>query len=221
MSGDRVVSATTARPSRPRSQLSSAIQGSAGETVPMVVERDGEDVTLNVTPRRTETQGDRRLARRRPSRGDDRHHPPTTQFEPQSLGTAFSVTGEQPDRSPGWWPINCRSAWWGVWNAAFGSSERSASSPVGIIGVGRMAGEIADSNAYAFASKIQLVLSLLASLNLALFVFNMIPLLPLDGGHIAGAAWEWMKRGWFKLTCRGTRRRSRSTWQGSCRSRTR
>jgi membrane-associated protease RseP (regulator of RpoE activity) len=85
-----------------------------------------------------------------------------------------------------------------VWNAAFGSGERSASSPVGIIGVGRMAGEIADSSSYAFVSKIQLMLSLLASLNLALFVFNMIPLLPLDGGHIAGAIWEWLKRGWFK-----------------------
>ena len=37
-------------------------------------------------------------------------------------------------------------------------------------------------------------LSLLASLNLFLFVFNMVPLLPLDGGHIAGALWEGIKR---------------------------
>jgi membrane-associated protease RseP (regulator of RpoE activity) len=33
-------------------------------------------------------------------------------------------------------------------------------------------------------------------------VFNMIPLLPLEGGHIAGAVWEWIKRGWFKATRR-------------------
>ena len=37
-------------------------------------------------------------------------------------------------------------------------------------------------------------LGLLASLNMALFVFNMIPLLPLDGGHIAGALWEGLRR---------------------------
>jgi membrane-associated protease RseP (regulator of RpoE activity) len=39
----------------------------------------------------------------------------------------------------------------------------------------------------------------LASLNIALFVFNLIPLLPLDGGHIAGALWEGIRRGWAKL----------------------
>ena len=39
------------------------------------------------------------------------------------------------------------------------------------------------------------LLMLMASLNLALFVFNLIPLLPLDGGHVAGALWEGTKRG--------------------------
>jgi membrane-associated protease RseP (regulator of RpoE activity) len=36
-------------------------------------------------------------------------------------------------------------------------------------------------------------------LNIALFVFNMIPLLPLDGGHIAGALYESIRRGFAKL----------------------
>ena len=33
---------------------------------------------------------------------------------------------------------------------------------------------------------------------MALFVFNLIPLLPLDGGHVAGAIWEGMK-GWARM----------------------
>jgi membrane-associated protease RseP (regulator of RpoE activity) len=42
-------------------------------------------------------------------------------------------------------------------------------------------------------------LGLLMSLNVALFVFNMVPLVPLDGGHIAGAIYESIKRGVFRV----------------------
>jgi Zn-dependent protease len=41
---------------------------------------------------------------------------------------------------------------------------------------------------------------LLGSLNLALFAFNMIPLPPLDGGHVAGGVYEYLKRGFYRLT---------------------
>jgi membrane-associated protease RseP (regulator of RpoE activity) len=35
--------------------------------------------------------------------------------------------------------------------------------------------------------------------NLFIALFNFIPLLPLDGGHIAGALWEALKRGFARL----------------------
>ena len=182
-------------------QLQSKIQKSADETVPVVVERDGRQVTLHVTPQATQTQVTNSAGTTTTETVGMIGVTPTTPFQPQPIGTAFTATGENLGQVAGVF-INLPQRMVGIWNAAFGSQERAANSPVGIIGVGRMAGEIADSSGYAFASKIQLMLSLLASLNLALFVFNMVPLLPLDGGHIIGAVWEWIKRGWFKATKR-------------------
>ena len=40
---------------------------------------------------------------------------------------------------------------------------------------------------------------LLGSVNLFVALFNFIPLLPLDGGHIAGALYEALSRAWPKL----------------------
>ena len=40
---------------------------------------------------------------------------------------------------------------------------------------------------------------MIASINLFLFLFNLIPLLPLDGGHVAGALYEGARRQIAKL----------------------
>jgi membrane-associated protease RseP (regulator of RpoE activity) len=44
--------------------------------------------------------------------------------------------------------------------------------------------------------KVSFVLLLIASLNIFVGVFNMLPLLPLDGGHVAVVIWERI-RAWF------------------------
>ena len=46
--------------------------------------------------------------------------------------------------------------------------------------------------------KVAFVISLLAGVNRFRGRFNVVPLLPLDGGHIAGAIWEAVKKGWAR-----------------------
>jgi membrane-associated protease RseP (regulator of RpoE activity) len=44
--------------------------------------------------------------------------------------------------------------------------------------------------------KVSFVLLLIASLNIFVGLFNMLPLLPLDGGHVAAIVWERI-RAWY------------------------
>lgn len=76
--------------------------------------------------------------------------------------------------------------------------ERDPNGPLSVVGAGILSGEVAAADA-PILNRVAGFLGLLASLNIALFVFNLIPLLPLDGGHIAVALWEGIKRVWAKV----------------------
>ena len=71
--------------------------------------------------------------------------------------------------------------------------------PLSIVGASRAAGEVAASSAIDGTDKLVLFGSLLAAVNLFLALFNFVPLPPLDGGHIAGALWEAVRRAGAKL----------------------
>lgn len=86
----------------------------------------------------------------------------------------------------------------GVVKSIFGA-ERAADSPISVVGASMVAGEIVTHNSPTWAERTQGLLGLLGGLNLFLWIFNLLPVLPLDGGHIAGALWEAIRRGFARL----------------------
>ncbi|HET6561670.1 MAG TPA: site-2 protease family protein [Marmoricola sp.] len=88
---------------------------------------------------------------------------------------------------------------WGVAKAVVGVEERAADSPVSVVGAGRIAGEVTSDTSNPVVERVVFLVTLLAGLNLFVGMFNFIPLLPLDGGHIAGALYEGARRGVAKV----------------------
>ena len=89
-----------------------------------------------------------------------------------------------------------------VWNVGVGlatGAERDINSPISVVGASRVAGEIAVADSMPIQDRVASWLSLLGSVNLFVALLNLVPLLPLDGGHIAGALYEALRRGLARL----------------------
>lgn len=91
---------------------------------------------------------------------------------------------------------------WGVAKAIVGLEARDPEGPVSIVGGGRLAGETASHSEISAEDKAITLLMLVAGFNFFIGMFNFVPLLPLDGGHIASALWEAVRRGWARVFSR-------------------
>jgi membrane-associated protease RseP (regulator of RpoE activity) len=80
-------------------------------------------------------------------------------------------------------------------------ADRDPDGPISVIGVGRIAGEVASTPA-PILDRVAVLVNLIAALNIAQMVFNLVPLLPLDGGHVVIALWDGIKRLFARLTGR-------------------
>jgi membrane-associated protease RseP (regulator of RpoE activity) len=194
--GDRLVS-VNGTPVYTFAEASVIIQSAPNQTIPVVVERDGETITLQVTPM---------LAEREVAGPDG--EPMTaevgfvgmtaaTGYERQPLWEGPQLTLERTGQIAGIiWQLPAR-----VYQTAvdmFSGAERDPNGPLSVVGAGRLAGEVAAVDA-PILNRVAAILELLAGLNLALFIFNLIPLLPLDGGHVVVALWDGLKRVWARV----------------------
>jgi membrane-associated protease RseP (regulator of RpoE activity) len=77
-----------------------------------------------------------------------------------------------------------------LFRATFLGAERDPEGPIGVVGVSRISGEVFALDDFTTTEKVSTFFSLLAGMNLVLFLFNLVPIYPLDGGHVAGALYE-------------------------------
>jgi membrane-associated protease RseP (regulator of RpoE activity) len=169
--------------------LQEAIRAATG-TVTVTVERDGQRLDLTPTLIRTEARD-----------LDDTNRiveasflgvTPVPLFEPQGPGTVVVAVGDVIVRT-GQAIINLPERLPNLFGSAFLGAQRDQDGPVGIVGVSRIGGEYLSAG-FTTTQEMLFLLNLLALVNISLFLFNMLPLPPLDGGQIFPAVWEAVKK---------------------------
>lgn len=177
-------------------QLQELIRANGDGEATVVVERDGEQVTLTtrttVTPRFLSADAEEPEPVGFLGVRPEAH--PTTGGPLYTLDQMGTMTVEVA-KSLATLPAKV----WDVAQAIVGLEERDPEGPVSIVGGGRIAGETAAHEEIEVTEKVVSLLMLVAGFNFFIGMFNFIPLLPLDGGHIASALWEAVRRGAARL----------------------
>ena len=188
-------------------QVQRQIRANTGTPVEVVVLRDGHEVPLTVTP----------VVTKRPVVDDQGHAVTDASGAMRTTSAGFLGVGaatENVRQSVTVLPGLVGSAvaqtaavvvvipakLVGLVDSLVTGTPRDPNGLVGLVGIGRLAGQAASSDGVGggppptVADRVAGLIGLIATLNIALFVFNLIPLLPLDGGHVAGAVWEGLRR---------------------------
>lgn len=193
--GDQVVG-FAGRPIATETQLLDAVRHRPPGPVSLTVLRAGHRITTTVrlvaverpglaNPNRTETVSAMGVVI---SRVIDRPGPigavaGAGNLTGQLVSGSLGALGRFPARLPA------------LWDAVFGA-PRSANTPVSVVGAARLGGEAVAAN------QIPAVLGLFAALNVFIGIFNLLPLLPLDGGHIAILLFEQARSALARLVGR-------------------
>lgn len=164
-----------------------AVQTSGDKSVPVVVERDGKQLEFQIKPHKTDTGS---VVAGIVSKQERQHGGPVEIAKTSwhmFTGTAYAIV---------YLPVSLYKLTVNLFN----STPRDPEGAVSVVGVGMLAGQIASAHGHGIGwlDRIASFFALMAALNMALFVFNMVPLLPLDGGHIVGALWQGIRSTWAR-----------------------
>ena len=197
--GDKIV-AFDGKPIEEWSELQSDIRANPGKDVTITVERKGERLDLHthlIRNQVSKTDGNGGYVEGRYVYAGFLGFTPASGIVQQSFSQSVDRMGDMMENGVESL-ISLPSKIPALWDAAFGDGPREPDSPMGVVGAARVGGEVFTLDIPP-ENQIAMMLFLVAGFNLSLFLFNMLPLLPLDGGHIAGALWESLRRNAAKV----------------------
>ncbi|HVM26341.1 MAG TPA: site-2 protease family protein [Mycobacteriales bacterium] len=188
---DRVL-AVDGEPTATWQEVVAAVRAKPGEQVQLQVERNGQVLDVALVP----------AAVTRPAiDGEGVQQPGTTETvgaigvgqtvvfsRPSGPGEAISETGDTLG-------LMIEGTYRAVTEklgtvTSLYSPERDREGLVGLVGAARVSGEVLNIEQIPFAQRAASFLLLIAGLNLFVGLFNLLPLLPLDGGHLAVLGFE-------------------------------
>ena len=198
--GDRIVSVDGVAVSQ-WTDFTDAIRANPGKSLVLVIERDGQPVTKTVTPVPV-VRADLVNPSKKVTVGALGVAPPAqaTQVRAgpiEAIGSSVSMTANVITggvRAILTLPAKMVQ----ITQVVFGNAPRDPNGLIGVVGVSAISGQIAQSSGLTPAGRIATILTLLASFNVFVGVFNMLPLLPLDGGHVAVLAYERVRAAVFR-----------------------
>lgn len=154
-------------------QVRDTVRKFAGETISLTVERDGVEKIIDVAVAKEGAIGVVSAPIKDPIKvyGPLEAVPATLQYSGMMLQATVQGLAAFPAKLPGV-------------AASILGEERDKEGPVSVVGASRVGGELAERSQWAT------FLMMLASLNFFLALFNLVPLPPLDGGHIAVVCYE-------------------------------
>ena len=184
--GDRIV-AIDGTPISSWDDVPGFTRGSANRPLTFTVDRDGQRLDLTAVPAELTRDGESRgFVGIGPTPTIERLGPLTATRE--AVGDIWKLTTSSVKALGSFFaPGSLRNYADQLTNA--NNDERSEGDDqrfVSVVGVARIAGQAAESGAFN-------VVYLLVLMNIFIGVFNLVPLLPLDGGHVAIATYERLR----------------------------
>jgi membrane-associated protease RseP (regulator of RpoE activity) len=183
--GDQVT-AFNGKPVSNWTQLGDAIRKApAGSTVEITVKRDGKTLTLHATLATVSGRSGAYLGIAPAVVFQTVNPVRATQYAGSAFGQVLvgsvKAVGALPAALPKLFSKDRGSTAAGQVSSVVGAAEATGAAVAANVG---------------WQYKVSFVLLLIASLNIFVGLFNMLPLLPLDGGHVAVILWERI-RAWF------------------------